>query len=320
MRLNVSLKDVTAVKFVHSAAPMANVPITSHATASGVMSAERTADGASPRPARLHDQSPKDTPSVTSLLVSAPTAASAHRSVFLHIPERRSAPRRSLDISKVHPTNDDIRQTSQAHSNISDAARLKNAPTFSANDISQRPHPVHRHTTPHPNASSQPTTTFLYGLDGFEDENHTAQDQSPTELPDRVKSSNGICASSAASISLKTSTVGALKQRASTPTSNPISPPSCRSPLISVQMAAAISGLGLHDADVKDGQRSVEASTYVLGEREASYIARRLKEEQRRRVAREQEDGEHERRGRSRDRKRALSWSFNRLMQATENN
>jgi hypothetical protein len=63
-----------------------------------------------------------------------------------------------------------------------------------------------------------------------------------------------------------------------------------------------------------DGFRSVEGSRYTLGEKEATYIAKKLVEEQRKRMAKEHEKEKRakneEERGRSRTKKRAASWSF----------
>jgi hypothetical protein len=62
--------------------------------------------------------------------------------------------------------------------------------------------------------------------------------------------------------------------------------------------------------DSNDGWRSVEASRYTLGPREASYIVRKLAEEQKKRQQKERAAREDplETRGRSRVRRRAGSW------------
>lgn len=98
----------------------------------------------------------------------------------------------------------------------------------------------------------------------------------------------------------------------SKPKSNIMSPPTCRSPLKTLQLANAMSKLEVQES--ADGFRSVEGSRYTLGEKEATYIAKKLVEEQRKRMAKEHEKEKRakneEERGRSRTKKRAASWSF----------
>lgn len=86
--------------------------------------------------------------------------------------------------------------------------------------------------------------------------------------------------------------------------SDPGSPPKVRARLISTHTAPVAER---HDVPGKDGWSSVEASRYTMGPREASYIVRKLSEEQKvrqqkERAAAREEAMEH--RGRSRARKR----------------
>lgn len=190
-------------------------------------------------------------------LQSLRTSPYLHRSPFLHIPERRSAPKRSLELSQT--------DTVWPPSCVPKALQEPIPPICANNSLGLE-------------------------LDTQHIE-HSVMPLSPPYLHDIGKWGSA------------TST---LPMRRSTrkPTGNPVSPPVCRSPLVSLQIANALSALNLPD----EGLRSVEAAKFELGKQEAEYIARRLAEEQKRRQAKEKAANTEER-GRSRVKKRTASYT-----------
>ena len=204
-----------------------------------------------------------------------------HRSPFLHIPERRAAPKRSIELSSSPQPRSRTLPFTLPSDNTSTAGTSV-APLPRSNALGLELEHIESVAIGRSNgvwAATPPTGC---------------------NSPARMRASH-----------LK----AARKSHQGSRGSNPISPPSCRSPLVSIQIANALADMDMQD----EGRRSVEASAYVLGEREAMYIARRLAEEQRRRATREREKAamdkvQQETRGRSRDRKRANSWSADRRL------
>lgn len=187
-----------------------------------------------------------------------------HRSPFVHIPERRSAPKRTLDLSQT--------DTVWPPTCVQKALQEPIPPIAANNSL---------------------------GLEC--DNQHIEYSLVPFTPPYDDDLENRVPLSATNSKALK------AKGR---PWGNPVSPPICRSPLVSLQIASALSALDLPD----EGLRSVEAAKYEMGKQEAEYIARRLAEEQRRRQAKERAASGGEERGRSRAKKRAVSYSSGSLL------
>lgn len=191
------------------------------------------------------------------------TSPYLHRSPFIHIPERRSAPKRTFETSQT--------ETVWPPSCVRKALQEPVYPICADNSLgldigigSETHHIEH---------ALMPCTPPVY-------------DEYASRSPVVLSKTHG------------------LRSRCKPPTGNPVSPPACRSPLMSLQIANALSALDLPD----EGLRSVEAARYEMGKQEAEYIARRLAEEQKRRQAKERAASSEER-GRSRAKKRTNSYS-----------
>lgn len=228
-------------------------------------------------------------PPPPSLPLSQPASASP---LLKQTPERRSAPRRSLDISpnilsvplkpESQPTTvEPISRSSQAsHGNV------LRPPLYSSGSSSSR---KSDHTLTHHNS---------LGLEVQHVENSSSisGSASPNDYPMDLKEN------------IETTNHDKYLSPNKAKSSNPVSPPKVRSRIISMHTAPNI---GRRDIPGKDGWSSVEASRYTLGPREASYIVRKLSEEQKIRQQKERaaaRDEAMENRGRSRARKRAGSW------------
>lgn len=239
-----------------------------------------------------------------------------HRSPFMHLPERRSAPKRSFDISVGRATvNTSSPNNSTGNSHIWPplTARSSHAPAeplcprvapLVANNslgleithIEEAPMSV----SPTKAAAESPTHEVrrMSARSATLPTGKTPNASSPRKLGKSISSFKG-----------QPSPPSFVQSQ---PRHNTLSPPVCRSPLRSLQIANAISKLDLAD----EGTRSVEAAAYELGRAEANYISRRLAEEQRKRLAEAAKDraaadeaDDYETRGRSRTKKRAGSYS-----------
>lgn len=202
-----------------------------------------------PAPATLPDAAPSRSAFTSTNLQGLRSSPYMHRSPFVHIPERRLAPKRTIDTSQT----DTVWPPTCARKALQDPI-----PPIAANNS--------------------------LGLEV--DSQHIEYSQTPPFDDADIENREPV------SLSRKRQ-VG-----------NPVSPPNCRSPLVSLQIASALSALDLPD----EGLRSVEATKYELGKQGAEYIARRLAEEQNRRQAKEKAAGTEER-GRSRAKKRTASYS-----------
>lgn len=265
------------------------VPVVANVPSLVVDSDSPSSDALPPTPPRMRRC--KTNPiSTTSVSFMSPLSANAdvegkqslpHRSPFLHIPERRAAPKRSIELSN----------SPQPRSKTLPFA----LPSDNTSNTGTGVAPL-----PRSNALGLELEHIESVANGRSNNVWVSTPPTGCNSPARTRASH-----------LK----AARKSHQGSRGSNPISPPSCRSPLVSIQIANALADMDMQD----EGRRSVEASAYVLGEREALYIARRLAEEQRRRATREREKAamdkvQQETRGRSRDRKRANTWSADRRL------
>lgn len=225
-------------------------------------------------------------------LSHAPT--SSRTSPFNYIPERRSAPRRSLEISPSisqhgFDQSSENLSTEKDMMSVSDSASDSTTQTINMRSLDSR----------------LPVQNSL-GLEITHVERVDTPDQTS------FTSMNGVNSPDVDENVAGLTVLNGTNPRAgkAARTNNPVSPPKCRSPLSSVYAASTTARLGDYAAD--EGWRSVEASRYTLGPREASYIVRKLAEEQRKRQLKEKAAGSKddpiEDRGRSRTRKRAGSW------------
>lgn len=207
-------------------------------------------------------------------------------------PERRSAPRRSLEMSP--------NTSSQETANVELPLPVTSEPTrrgpFSGSSNVLRP-PLQSNGS----ESGRRSDTSVAGLNSLGLEiQHVESIASPGSASPAPPSSE-----------VKENMGPSFERRLSatkTKASNPVSPPKMRSRIISMHTAPAA---GRREVPGKDGWSSVEASRYTLGPREASYIVRKLSEEQRLRQQKERAAAREEAaesRGRSRVRKRAGSW------------
>lgn len=241
---------------------------------------------------------PPPTPSEALKQATAPLAPDVHMAapdlplvepplttpLLRQTPERRSAPRRSLEmspnVSQEQPSH--LRSAGRSHtiaspnilrpplqSSGSASGRRSDASVAGVNSLGLEIQHLERTDTPK-SASSTPDIDVKENLEPMND--------TALSPPNRAKSSN------------------------------PVSPPKMRARIISMHTAPVA---GRHEMQGKDGWSSVEASRYTLGPREASYIVRKLSEEQKIRQLKERAAAREEAmesRGRSRARKRAGSW------------
>lgn len=262
------------------------------------------------------DNPPPPTPASPSLLLShesqlatSPVLVIAQpplpaSPLLRHTPERRSAPRRSLELSPNTSQDVKMKETLAPGTEIVSHP----PPSSSASSNILRP-ALHTHNSGSGSGSSRrseplmPNGNNSLGLEiqhlETTNETRSASDTPPVEIDENLEPTYPHQHHQQGSSSLNV-TKAKL--------SNPVSPPKLRSRLISMHTAPAA---GRRELASSDGWRSVEASRYTLGPREASYIVRKLSEEQKRRQQKERSAAKEEameNRGRSRVRKRAGSW------------
>lgn len=242
------------------------------------------------------DMSSNDNDNIHAVKISSSTS---HPTLALpllrHTPERRSAPRRSLEISPSNSQQAEPKSTLSSGTEI--VCQKPPSPPGLASNILR---PGLR-TNGSFNGRSGSDTPFANGNSLELDIQHvesvdtppmsSASPTPPIEVNENMEPGNNPYL-----------TVNKAK------ISNPVSPPKLRSRLISMHTAPTGARRELNGSD---GWRSVEASRYTLGPREANYIVKKLSEEQKKRQQKERALAKEEAmdtRGRSRVRKRAGSW------------
>ncbi|KAK9894048.1 hypothetical protein P389DRAFT_102600 [Cystobasidium minutum MCA 4210] len=208
-----------------------------------------------------------------------------------HTPERRSAPRRSLDISPSMSMSEQTEPNGGLTVGTEIASQAPPLPSFT--DISH----ILRPSGSRGRSETSVTNGNSLGLDIQHVESVKSPPVSSCSTPSVHDVDENLEPASERYLSVS-----------KTKTSNPVSPPKLRSRLISMHTAPTGARRELNGSD---GWRSVEASRYTLGPREANYIVKKLSEEQKKRQLKEKAAAKEEAmetRGRSRVRKRAGSW------------